>query len=308
MWRDMGESTIMNRLVNGEFPSPRDVRPSCPPGLENICMKAMAYRKEDRHTTAAELQLELECLLGEMGQQVTSHDVGKQVSHLFADARQQTRRVVEDKLRDEVSLSLAASGRPSWAPGQLAPSEIARAPRLREKRERWAVIAVIALMVLLAAAVAWWLARRQTLTQASVNASAPAAASVVAEPDTVLVRITVFPARAAIYLDDRPVWSNPFSAQKPADRRTHTVRAEAPGHVTSSREIRFDRSVDLVIALDPKPADSSVPKPRGTGKSVEPRPSDRSNEQPAPASSVPGCDPPYSVDERGIKKFKPECL
>jgi serine/threonine protein kinase len=308
MWRDMGESTIMNRLVNGEFPSPRDVRPSCPSGLESICMKAMAYRKEDRHTTAAELQLELECLLGEMGQQVTSHDVGKRVSHLFADTRQQTRRVVEDKLRDEVSLSLAASGRPSWAPGHIAPSEIAHEPARRERRERWAMVAMMALMVLLAAAAAWWLARRQALPQASANASAPPPAPGAAEPATVLIRITVFPARAAIYLDDQPVWANPFSIQKPADRRTHTVRAEAPGHVTSSREIRFDRNVDLVIALDPEPADSAMPKSRGPGKSGEQKPSDRSHTEPAPGSGLPSCDPPYSVDERGIKKFKPECL
>jgi serine/threonine-protein kinase len=308
MWRDMGEATIMNRLVNGEFPSPRDVRPGCSTGLERICMKAMAYKKEDRHATAAELQLEIECLLGEMGQQVTSHNVGDYVSGTFAEARQQTRRLVEDKLRDDVSLSLAAPGRVSSIPGQLPPSDIARAPGPRAKRERWAVGAMIALMVLLAAAAAWWLARRRALSEASVDLSVPPRASAVTEPDTVLVRITVFPARAAIYLDDQPVWSNPFSAQKPADRRAHMVRAEAPGHITSSREIRLDKNVDLVIALDPQPADGSISKPRAPGATSEPKPNDRARTEPAPASQAPSCDPPYSVDERGIKKFKPECL
>jgi hypothetical protein len=163
-------------------------------------------------------------------------------------------------------------------------------------------------MVLLAAAAAWWLARRRALSQASLDLSAPPRASVVTEPNTVLVRITVFPARAAIYLDDQPVWSNPFSAQQPADRHAHTVRAEAPGHIASSREIRFDKNVDLVIALDPQPGDGSISKPRAPGTSAEPKPNDRGRTEPPTASQAPSCDPPYTVDERGIKKFKPECL
>jgi serine/threonine protein kinase len=300
LWRDMGELTIMNRLVNGEIPSPTAVRPNCPAGLENICVKAMAYRKEDRYGTAAELQLDLECLLGEMGQQVTSHDVGKFVSNRFADARQHTRRIVEDKLRDEVSLSLTQANRTSFIPGDIPSS-----PGTRERRERRVVGLVILLMIVVGAAIAWWLARRNAAPEPSVTTPVSASGSE-SQPGTVALRITVFPARAAIYLDDQPVWSNPFSAQKTVDHRPHTIRAEAPGHVTSSRDIRFDKSVDLVIALDPEPGNN--PKPRASGKSPDPKPDDKPRDKTAPAADLPRCNPPYTVDERGIKKFKPECL
>ena len=55
---DVGEA--LRRVQRGEFPPPRAVRPSIPPGLEAICLKAMALKPEDRYPSARALADEIE--------------------------------------------------------------------------------------------------------------------------------------------------------------------------------------------------------------------------------------------------------
>ena len=55
---DVGEA--LRRVQRGEFPPPRAVRPSIPPGLEAICLKAMALKPEERYPSAPALADDLE--------------------------------------------------------------------------------------------------------------------------------------------------------------------------------------------------------------------------------------------------------
>ena len=43
------------RVVAGDFPTPRNVKPSTPPALEAIVLKAMALKPEDRYPTSKAL-------------------------------------------------------------------------------------------------------------------------------------------------------------------------------------------------------------------------------------------------------------
>src|SRR5688572_10870906 len=77
MWSGMSEATIMNQLLNGELPNPRDIKPDVDPALEVIIMKALASNADNRYATAAELQADLDDYLGKMGAQVRPRDIGK---------------------------------------------------------------------------------------------------------------------------------------------------------------------------------------------------------------------------------------
>src|SRR5262249_17793043 len=55
---EVGEA--LRRVQRGEFPPPRSVRPSIPPGLEAIGLKAMALKPEERYPSARALADEME--------------------------------------------------------------------------------------------------------------------------------------------------------------------------------------------------------------------------------------------------------
>ncbi len=56
---------ILARVRAGEFPAPRLKNPKVPPALEAICLKAMAFRPEDRYATASDLATDLEAYLAD---------------------------------------------------------------------------------------------------------------------------------------------------------------------------------------------------------------------------------------------------
>jgi serine/threonine protein kinase len=56
---------LIERITQGQFARPREVVPSIPPPLEEICLQAMALRKSDRYAKAALLVRDLESWLDE---------------------------------------------------------------------------------------------------------------------------------------------------------------------------------------------------------------------------------------------------
>jgi len=53
-------SAVLSRVRKGEFAPPREVRREAPAALEAICLKAMAFRPEDRYGSALELARDVE--------------------------------------------------------------------------------------------------------------------------------------------------------------------------------------------------------------------------------------------------------
>src|SRR4051794_19400998 len=55
LWKGVPDIPILQRLLSGEIPKPRTVRPEVPERLEAIIMKALAHRREDRYANAVDL-------------------------------------------------------------------------------------------------------------------------------------------------------------------------------------------------------------------------------------------------------------
>jgi serine/threonine-protein kinase len=123
---------------------------------------------------------------------------------------------------------------------------------------------------------------------------------VIPEPATVRVRLSATPANAKLYLDDSPLESNPFSRSLPADANTHTLRAEASGYSTESKVISFAKDTDVTLTLE---------RPNGPRTRIKPtRPTTTAPRDPTAPPPKPNCDPPYEIEESGIRRFKAECL
>jgi eukaryotic-like serine/threonine-protein kinase len=299
IWKDLGEPAIMNRVVNGQIPAPRDVRPDVPEELDRICRRAMACDAADRYPTAAAMQADLDAFLSTLAP-VRDKDLAGFVAAHFADERTATKRLIEEKARAEGSISLADAAKISFA-SSFTGSRTSRAARLRARRSRL-VAALVALGLAVTALLYVALRPRPAPIPppAPVIVAPPVIDAAPPAPRRVRVHVTVFPESATVYVDGAKVGVNPWSEERLADGSAHKVRAEATGFLPEERAYTAAVDQDVVIELkpDPKAAPAVV---KGQGKTPKPR----RDAGPAPANP---CAVPYYFDERGIKKFKPECL
>jgi tRNA A-37 threonylcarbamoyl transferase component Bud32 len=306
MWRGLTDPEVMHAILNDEIPKPSSVAPNIPPRLEAIVMKAMARNAADRHATAAELQAELDEFLAEQGSNARNRDIGGAVAELFADVRAETRRVIDQQIKKVTALT--AREYQSFRPLELASTVRAGgnaqglqahptiAPPASAKSPRF-VAAGLVLVALGVAAFAWSRAGTEPKPEPKTAALATTAAPVPAPaPVALSVTLSSKPDTAQLFLDDRFVPGNPAKLSVPGDGSRHTVRAEAPGYAVRRQEIVYDKDQSVALVLDALPSASSAAPakaPKGTRPVVRPRAK---------------CDPPYVIDSRGVKRFKPECL
>src|SRR5689334_22978828 len=59
LWKGVPDITILQRLLSGEVPSPRSIKPEVPEKLEAIIMKALSHQRDDRYENAGDLILAL---------------------------------------------------------------------------------------------------------------------------------------------------------------------------------------------------------------------------------------------------------
>ncbi|HTS80110.1 MAG TPA: ABC transporter substrate-binding protein [Myxococcaceae bacterium] len=101
MWKHLGSTDRLQKAIEGEIEPLRPLVPDLPPSLEQICMKALQHRPEDRQATAAELQAEIEGYLERHPPRVSDRDIGHALAEAFADERTQIRSVIEHQLKNQ---------------------------------------------------------------------------------------------------------------------------------------------------------------------------------------------------------------
>jgi len=322
MWRGMADATIMHDVINGRIPSPRTVKEDVPERLEQICMKALAAAQADRYATAAELQSDLEkCLVGET---VNNRAIGQFANSLFADVRAKTHEIIERQLAE-----IAREPNPGDANlvGGQMPSITLTSPTMIEsnsgrqgptpsgpRRSRW-ILGMAFFFGISAAGIAVVIFGRTSPRDSSSHdrvptpseTSAPQAIEPpeIAVPDSgiteVALRLSASPAKAKLYLDDRPLPSNPYFGDVPSDAARHTIRAEATGYRSEEKSLIFKNDTEVTLTLEPAKDRAHAQTPA--------RPV--SSRGPAVLTSPPpkvNCNPPYMIDEMGIQRLKPECI
>ena len=142
-WGELHDLDIIHALVTGDFdPSPRSVDPSVPSELDAMCIKALAFRAEDRYGTAGELRDHLEGFLSE-SLVAARRRLGRLVGDMFEKERADVRAVIARASRSAhdapsmatllgstASQNVAAAPIESLAPVQMGPRSVPAAPPL----------------------------------------------------------------------------------------------------------------------------------------------------------------------------------
>ncbi len=197
-------------------------------------------------------------------------------------------------------------------------------PHRRRARSWVAGVAALVGLVGLGAFVVPRLVARSQASGAPSEGTRPAAD----ESARIELKLTVTPKDALVHLDDMQIDRLPFAASFPKDKAGHKLTVEAPGFVTKSQVVVFDRDLDLSITLVPagevaKPAQgpdsedggttaSAVAQTAGSGKAVR-RPyrpaasssAARTAPSPPPATPSTGFTPAGDPWQRNGTKKKP---
>jgi serine/threonine-protein kinase len=305
MWRAMSEATIMNRVLEGQIPTPSTERPNVDPELERIVMKALGTEASLRYATAVELQGEIEAYMASHALAVSPREIGTFVSELFTDFRQEAKKAIEEKLAregslnwsDNVPITIAESATVSLKSKELL---------IPQRRNRWELILWTLGMSILGALLFFFAAKKQAtqpITVGSGEAAQLTIPSLEGPRHPISVRISASPASARILIDGKEISGNPANVSVIGDGSTHSVSIQATDYKPREINIIYDRDRDVVVALEPAgPATNPSMK-----VNHPPRPSAVPI---ATASTMPpkDCDPPFYMDERGIKRIKSGCI
>jgi serine/threonine-protein kinase len=324
LWRDQADAAIMMQVAHGEIPTPETVNPDVHPQLARICVKALAFDPAARHESAAELENELEEVLRDLGDHVTSRDVGRVVSDLFLDLRQSTKMMIEQQLSGSVSrtwpvrlpeVAIMGSDEASARRDTRSATEVA--PLKPTLQRRGVAIAAGAILALLGVALLLWIRPRASAPEPSVSSSVgrPAAAVSSAPPSSPparlgKLRLSAQPAEARLFLDGELLPSNPHERSLPLDGAQHDVRAELRGYVAKDERLVLERDVNLELRLErARPSERVRTPPPVSRRPSAPQPAP-SQPKAAGSTAVSGtnCNRPFFIDERGIKRMLPECL
>ncbi len=327
LWKGLSDVAILHHIVTGQVASPRSVAPDVHPALESVCMRALAYRADERYPTAHEMARALDAAIEVSGETGTVREAGRLIAQYFDEERKRIRAIIEEQLGAVRSLSTSeyramslpvleqVGSHPSLSrDGSVGPSVTPSGPRpavpgsepaskqttplglssdrgtgsmsVRPPTSNRTVLAVVAVVAALGAAAALFMLTRSdgdAPTSAAPSPESTAVAAPSAAPKSIELSLRATPASAKLFIDDQPLPDNPHRQLVAIDDRPHVLRAEADGHVTSTREVHFDRDQAIELALEEaKPSKEAKTKRTVTGAAP---PATATTAAPAPAET-----------------------
>jgi serine/threonine-protein kinase len=285
--------------------------------LQTIIERALSFAPEDRYETALAFQTDLDQYLGTLGGVLRDRDIGRALSKMFDDVREERRQTIERQLaRSDTLHDIQLNDSP--LPELTSFSNVqALGPvgsyRVRPGPRSLVVLALLA-MSIFAATIFWPSGTQVGVRQSATNPKPPVVPAVEplpAKPQMVSVHVAALPTEATISLDGVPLPSNPHAVEVRRDRRDHELVVNADGYVSQRRFLVFSRDQELLLTLAREPsnrASDAVPRALPPTKPSRPAPAPAAAPKPGPDAPEPRCSTPFYYDSRGIKKYRPECL
>ncbi|MBX3184038.1 MAG: protein kinase [Polyangiaceae bacterium] len=268
--QDLAET--LGRITQAPVAPPSSLRPEVPPEVDAIVLKALAKTPGERFASALEFATTIEAT-GRVGSALT---IGSWVQRIAAQGLSERSLQVSEVESRSTIVPRGIVPRAEVSVAEV-PSAVTEAPA-RPSRS-WPLIAALTTATLLAVTLAvgalWVLRAKEERTAAEPppdpRVSAQTGATGPAEP-------------TAAAEPTQPTTAGPIEAAEPAEPAEAAEPTQAP--TPQATKPSAPPSTKAAPAAQPKAA----PKPK-----------------PAPAA-VANCDPPYSIDDKGIKRIKPGCL
>ncbi len=322
IWQDSPDVEVIHAVINAGIPNVSTVNPTVDPRLEAICMKALALSPADRWPSAGHMQTALEEACEELNLRVSTKEVSRLMKDLFGDARTQLRSSIDSRMRNPQGRLLDLTENSSGGfvddlitgqDGTPLQHSGTRAAEAKPRRGPYLVVAILALLGVIAFLV-WRSSAQESRTVASASTASAAASAPGPAQNTELVSVS-FAAEptssAVLYLDGVRLPANPYRANVPKDNQPHQLRAEAPGFTPQTLSVSLSSPAALDLALSATSAGSEPHrKTASAGKRIatSAAPAAAANDAAASKKNTARCDPPYTIDEKGIRRMRPECL
>ena len=325
IWKDSADVDVIHAVINDGIPKVSTVNPDVNPQLEAICAKALALNASERYQSAGEMQVALEQACEELGLRASTKDVSKLMKEVFGESRAKLRKSIDGRMKNPqgrlLDLSEGSEGgfvgdllTETESPGST-PFKTGTRPATGKRRSTAVALGLVALLGLVA--VSYWRFGASALPTSASAAVAgspvPAAALPVAPSNTVAVNFTAEPKEATLFLDGKQLPTNPYRDELPKDELQHELRVAAPGFVSQTLTVSLSGPTNLDLSLLKATASDRAPlrKPgisskRAVGGSASKSASVAENAP--PKKSAAACDPPYTIDAKGIRRMRPECL
>jgi serine/threonine-protein kinase len=283
------QGAILARRMAGTEARVREVVPDADPEIADICDRAMAHDPRHRFATAQDMRDALEGFLHRFSRRVGAREVGKLVSDLFAEERERIRGIIDEQMKQllrETAQNLPVPSLELWANaidhtptavsgknrqarasqsglqgddsapgmglgshGTLVGANLSAAPPARRSRTTLIVgLAAVAISIIGVLLMMLFVGPSDGAPDAASAASADASGGT-DSGETIQMEIAFGPDAATAKLDGVALAQSPFVAQMPRDGTAHTLEVSAPGYVTKTTMLSYDRDIDMSILL-----------------------------------------------------------
>ena len=314
MWQGHSENTIVRALVTGQLPKLKDVASGYPEYFYDIVNRATAFESTERFATALEMQLEVERMLGDLGEPVHPRELSAFMQAEFGEYRRQRETAIEAAIRLSVppaSLATVSESLSSLS-GQPEVSRSATITGQTRAPKRKAIFFTVTFIIALVSLGALFVLRRHAQRPAPV--AQPVAQSVASQrilPGLVHFAVESNPTGASVWLDGMQVGVTPWVADIPSKKEPRTLELKAENFETVTKTILPTSDFAAEIMLEPsRPAAQNAHE--DTDRVVHSK-HVKAVTSPKPPVASPGagsanCTPPYTLSSDGIRTYKAECF
>ena len=165
LFKCANEQETLQRIVRGDYPRPRDINPSLSPRLEEIILKTLKVDRDQRYSSARDMQADLEALIRDEQLAVSALSLGEWMQNLFDDKLAQQKQMLQEGR--QLAEVLAADDGYDPAASSTQGLSLSGVSSVRTKtvssRASWTVVGLL-LLALVGGAVAFWMAPRGAAT------------------------------------------------------------------------------------------------------------------------------------------------
>jgi serine/threonine-protein kinase len=272
LFPQLDEPQILGAIAHGTLPRPSERRADLDVGLEEILLRAMAPRREERFQSARELQEALEGWLSRKGHVVTTSDLADYLRALFARRIHDRRQLIEAAMRAEMTPSsvrnvqrLAARTATTSAITSKSGANPAPTPQAPPARSWVPLIVGTALAAITVAGITVGLLSQRD--RAPVPVEKPIATLQPPPVGPPILVVSSNPPGAAITIDQAAAGIAPVTIET-LTVGEHEVEATLDGHQPATRTVTLPKPGERVLvelALLPVPTpvpEAPPPEPR----------------------------------------------